>query len=237
MDSCVLSARKIRLWPHQIRRAVNGRNKPQHVLLNHKTQHHCKESDNEKLMFLEKEAEQKKRQLVKVQVQENIVGHHSHQFSICFLYQHDEKIQVAQLPWSCSLSLFIESMHWNMACVWYAWMPECLPNMFNITLHACHFQDDPICTKRVRFCLQQFELQNNPRKSHSQFPSGLVVQSCHFFDPILHSPKASHFSPTGTTVNGGNPTPLDMVNISLFTWFHTRDRWCRISSLQRRITS
>lgn len=62
MDSCVLSARKIRLTLrlHQIRRAVNGRNKPQHVLLNHKTQHHCKEFDNEKLMFLEKEAEQKK---------------------------------------------------------------------------------------------------------------------------------------------------------------------------------
>ena len=76
-----------------------------------------------------------------------------------------------------------------------------------------------------------------PEKSQSVsqwFVGGPIVS---FLAPILYSPKASHFSPTGNTVNGGNPAPLDIVNISLFTWFHTRDRWCRISSLQRRITS
>ena len=236
LDSCMLGARKIRLRQHQIRRAVNGRNKPQHVLLNHKTQHHCKEFDNEKLMFLEKEAEQKKDNWWKSKSRKILWD----TILISFLYVSCINM-MRKLKWQnchevvvclCSLNPCIESM-----CLirMDARVPPkhvqhnftCLPFPRRSNLYkTCTFLSSTI-----------WAAKQPPEKSQSVsqwFVGGPTVS---FFDPILYSPKVSHFSPTGNTVDGGNPTPLDIVNISLFTWFHTPDRWCRISSLQRRIPS
>ena len=46
---------------------------------------------------------------------------------------------------------------------------------------------------------------------------------------------AGNMSQEGTTVDGRNPAPADMVNTPLFTGFYT-SQWCRISSINRMVT-